>query len=322
MGALERILVVVDRRMRTTSALERGVALARKSGAQLHLAIFDHQPLIDRAADLVAPEVMQLAKTQYIAERLDWLAAQAAALADHGVRVECDVVWSPVPHEAILSKVLEIKPDMVIKDVHSEPWRQRLIHTPLDWRILRYCPAPVMMVRPSTKYLPRRIAVAVDTPASPAMPNPLDTAIFDAAAQIALYCGAEMHVAHVAMPPVPLHPASVSLSDACAKVKLSEAQLFRDICDAHQVPRECMHLLEGDPASELARLAQRMDIDLLVLGSIYRSATDRFLLGSTTESLISMAECDVLLVKSPEFGEELSRHVDIEAMRNRQLQVA
>jgi universal stress protein E len=322
MNQLEKILVVVDKRMRKTVALERGVALARKSGAQLHLCIFDHDPLIERTAALVKPEIMRLAREQFMAKRQSWLTEQAASWADHGLKVECEAIWAPMPHEAILDKVLKISPGLLIKDVQSEPLRQRLIHTPLDWRILRYCPVPVMMVGPSARYLPRRVSAAVDTPTVSSVSCPLNEEILGAADAISRHFEAELHVAHVIIPSPSYLGPSVPLADVYADILHAESNIFSDICAVRGVPRDRRHLLEGDPAVELARFTQRMDIDVLILGAISRTAADRFLLGSTTESLLGQVDCDILLVKRPDFGAEASKHEDIEGIRNCHSQAA
>ena len=322
MSALDRILVIVDKRMRRTAALDRGVALARRSGAQLHLCLFDHDPLIGRTAGLVAPELMRLAKAQYLGQRQAWLAAQAASLAEHGLRVQCEVIWAPEMDEAILDKILEVSPGLVIKDMQQEPLRQRLMHSPLDLRILRHSPAPVMMVRSTTRYLPRRIAAAIDFAGAAPGFNPLNQAIVDAATGIGGCCEAEVHLVRVEVPCMALNPESLPLYEALAQVQESDRQSFRDCCRRAGIADERRHLLEGDAASELARFAQRNDVDVLVLGSACRPAIDRFLLGSTSEAVLNEVDCDVLLVKPADFAAELGRHVDLAALHRRQAAVA
>ncbi|HET7291039.1 MAG TPA: universal stress protein [Vicinamibacteria bacterium] len=55
-------------------------------------------------------------------------------------------------------------------------------------------------------------------------------------------------------------------------------------------------LLEGDPAREIARLAETLPADLLVLGTHGRGGFERFLLGSVTEKLLHRAACPILTV--------------------------
>jgi nucleotide-binding universal stress UspA family protein len=58
-------------------------------------------------------------------------------------------------------------------------------------------------------------------------------------------------------------------------------------------------LLEGDPASEIVRLAKSEHADLIVLGTHGRTGIERLLLGSTAEQVLRRAPCPVLAVKEP-----------------------
>lgn len=316
MNQLKCILVVIDKRMRSTTALERGVALARKYRAQLHLCIFDHDPLIERAELRFDSEAIQSARKQFLAERERWLAAQAAAWEDHDVSIKYDVVWAPEPHEAILKKVKQIGADLLIKDVRSEPMQQRLSHSPLDRRILSYCPAPLMLVGPSAKYRPRRIVVAVDTKLSSYRPGPLNDELFGAAEWICRAFDAEVHVAHVTMPFRYFEATNIPLAEIQTDFLSSESKVFAEICSLHNVPTENQHLLNGDIAIELTRFTQRMDIDMIVLGANYCSAENRFMLGNTVESLLGQLDCDLLLVKNADGASSGDLSAEPETIRN------
>ncbi len=50
MSQYQRILLLADPSLRRTPAFERAVWLARASGAALHIALFDRDPLISAAA--------------------------------------------------------------------------------------------------------------------------------------------------------------------------------------------------------------------------------------------------------------------------------
>ena len=62
----------------------------------------------------------------------------------------------------VLLAVLAERPNMVFKDMHAEPTLRRLLFTSLDLDLLRQCPEPLMLVRPSPGTLPKRILAAVD----------------------------------------------------------------------------------------------------------------------------------------------------------------
>ncbi|MEQ1438551.1 universal stress protein [Fontimonas sp. SYSU GA230001] len=314
MKTIGQVLVVVDPERRATPALQRGAALARRASARLQLCLLDHQPLIDATADIIDPEVMRLAKTQFIAERVQWLQQQCDALAAEGLAAAAETRWAPARHKALLDRVLEHQPDLVIKDAEAEDggW----LGTP-DWKALRFCPAPLMLMRPDSAPLPARILAAVDTSGDAKQKAALNDAVFDLALQLGLYCGAEVHLAHV----FPFHAPERErglLTEAYEDMRRNDGEQFRAFAAAHGIADERQHLLSGDPAQTLAEFARRGGFDLLSVGAVHRSAIDRFFLGSTAESLLTLASCDVLVVKPPDFVERLGDHIDIEGLRRQQ----
>jgi len=58
------------------------------------------------------------------------------------------------------------------------------------------------------------------------------------------------------------------------------------------------HILFGSPAHVVTEFAVKNNVDLIVVGSQGKSGLERVLLGSVAESIIRMAECMVLVVKS------------------------
>jgi len=58
-------------------------------------------------------------------------------------------------------------------------------------------------------------------------------------------------------------------------------------------------LLEGDPATEIARYAADAGIDVIVIGTHGRTGVDRPVLGSVAERVMREAPCSVLVVKLP-----------------------
>lgn len=55
-------------------------------------------------------------------------------------------------------------------------------------------------------------------------------------------------------------------------------------------------LVEGDPASEINKTAEKEDVDIIVMGT-GKSRVDKYLLGSVSEKVVHTAPCSILLVK-------------------------
>lgn len=74
-----------------------------------------------------------------------------------------------------------------------------------------------------------------------------------------------------------------------------------DVARAHAYLRErgiesTMQMENGDPASEIARVAEEGGYDLIVAGSRGRSPVGELLLGSVSQSVVRQASCPVLVV--------------------------
>jgi nucleotide-binding universal stress UspA family protein len=60
------------------------------------------------------------------------------------------------------------------------------------------------------------------------------------------------------------------------------------------------HLKEGDPATEILRLAEERKVDVIVMGTHGRTGLGRLLMGSVAEQIVRKAPCPVLTVRLPQ----------------------
>jgi nucleotide-binding universal stress UspA family protein len=120
------------------------------------------------------------------------------------------------------------------------------------------------------------------------------------AAALVRALGGDLTVAHVFPYPVPLggevpYYTSQLLGSAARAEQLEKLKAFA--CPAETAGVRVRSVLrEGDPAREIARLAEELPADLLVLGTHGRGGFERFLLGSVTEKLLRRSPCPVLTV--------------------------
>ena len=312
------ILAAVDPEMRPSASTRRAIELSRRTGARLHLCMPVYDARIDATAERVDPEVARLAREQFIGTRLRWLAEWTAELAAQNLRASCEVVWARAPHEALLVRVLEQAPDLVVKDLEHDSFLGRwpVIQTSI-WRLLRTCPSPLMLVQPDAPLMPSRLAAAVDPSHPNARSSGLDDCVVKTALPLAMVTNATLDLVHVF--PFRREDAGMSakLDAVVDEVRAEDRRIYNEFAERHSVPRDRRVLLGGSPAVEILGHVQAHSIDLLVLGSEYRGAWDRFLLGSTAESLIAQATCDLLLVRPEGFAAQLSRHMDLDVLRAR-----
>ncbi len=307
-----RILLIVDPAMHRTPAFGRAVQLARHAGAELHLCLFDYLGAVN-AVGIVSPQVMRLAQRAYVAEREEWLADLALELQETGIRTQTAVAWCADVAGRIAAAVLEREPDLVLKDQHPEGALKRALLTPLDWQLLRLCPAPLLLVHPAHASSPRRILAAVDPLHETGAGPELDDRILDAAQALAAQAGAELHLAHAlgGLPPLLAEApaAAQALNEAYDRLRLLHRSRFEALAQRCRIATDRAHLIYGLPHEAVARLARQIGADTVVLGTIRRTGLQRLLIGSTAERMLPLLSCDVLAVKPAGFAAQLAHEL-------------
>lgn len=59
------------------------------------------------------------------------------------------------------------------------------------------------------------------------------------------------------------------------------------------------HLVTGDPAAEIVKMAEHDHVDMIVMGTHGRTGVSRMLMGSVAEQVVRRAPCPVFTFKAP-----------------------
>lgn len=118
------------------------------------------------------------------------------------------------------------------------------------------------------------------------------------ATSLARDTGAKLLIVHIEEPPMAYgggemyyglpDPASEDLQAMLARVKPLD----------DSVPFE-HHLVVGDPAGSIVRLAEEQNADLIVMGTHGRTGLSRLLMGSVAEAVVRKSPCPVFTYKEP-----------------------
>ena len=73
-------------------------------------------------------------------------------------------------------------------------------------------------------------------------------------------------------------------------------QALRDIASAQNLAPET-HLSEGHPVEELLGLAQRLNVDHIILGHRSKGLFEQLLMGSVAKRVVDFARCSVTVVR-------------------------
>jgi universal stress protein E len=287
------ILVVIDPTATRHPALARATALARAFGARLELFVCHTG-----------------STNALVAEGLE-LDTLAEPVRKQGIEVTTDEAADAAVYTGILRKVLQAKPSLVVKDTHPHSLLRRSLIVNTDWQLIRLCPVPVMFVRPGEWQRPPRIAAAVDVALPGEKPARLDRQLLSAAETLSLATKGELHAVHAFAPVSTLAATATALGvpmaagvDPARIVADGETlarDQFEELLSTHPLALEHQHLLAGHAGDVLAEFARDWHIDLLVMGAFARGWMYNVLVGSTTERVLDLLPCDVLVVKPESF---------------------
>jgi universal stress protein A len=88
----------------------------------------------------------------------------------------------------------------------------------------------------------------------------------------------------------------VDLSDVQSQLKQQARERLAKLAQEINVPTEDQHIVLGQPANEMHRMARESDVDLIIVGSHGRHGL-ALIFGSTSNSVLHGAQCDVLAVR-------------------------
>ena len=88
----------------------------------------------------------------------------------------------------------------------------------------------------------------------------------------------------------------VDLSDVQVQLEEQARQRLATLAEQLNVSEEDQHIVLGQPANEMRRMAKEENIDLIIVGSHGRHGL-ALIFGSTSNSVLHGAPCDVLAVR-------------------------
>lgn len=309
MSSIHNILVIVDPTAQQQTAVAKAAVLAEKFQARLDLFVCDTKA----ARDIRFAEHLRKSPTAPFEENLwQMLESLAAPLREHGIDVNREVLPADPLHTALLDRVKHTCADLVIKDTHHHTVAQRTFLTNTDWELIRGCPVPLLLVKPTPWSSAHHIGAAVDPGHPDDKPRLLDRCILDEASKLSRQLNGDLHVFHAYIPTAVL-AASVSMppmavgarAEALAQEQQAQLKEVTALTSDYRLPPANIHVEAGGVSEILCRRAQQCKIDVMVMGAVSRRALKRILIGSTAETVLERLPCDLMVVKSPNFAELL-----------------
>jgi nucleotide-binding universal stress UspA family protein len=128
--------------------------------------------------------------------------------------------------------------------------------------------------------------------------SPNGKSVLGLATALARDSGATLLIVHVDQPPIGYGGGDMGMLEPPQSEHDLEEMLKKVTATDPSVPCE-HHLVTGDPAREIVRLAAAEGVDLIVMGTHGRGGLTRLLMGSVAEEVVRRAQCPVLSIKEP-----------------------
>jgi nucleotide-binding universal stress UspA family protein len=184
---------------------------------------------------------------------------------------------------------------LVIKQHFPDNPLKKALLTPDDWKLLRYCPAPVLMVKTDKPWTGGTILAAVDVGNADGEHRTLHDSIVNHGYDIAALAKADLHV-------ISAHPAPMlSAADPTFQLKETIEARYRNECKAFQaeydIAEERLHVAEGPADVLIPQVAHQLNAAVTVIGTVARTGLSGALIGNTAEVILDALDCDVLVLK-------------------------
>jgi universal stress protein E len=198
MQAIRSILVVIEPEHSESLALKRAKLIAGVTGAHLHLLVCDKKH-----------------------EHSALLALLKSGLHEDGYSVSTEQAWNASLHETIIDVQQAEGCGLVIKQHFPDSPLKKALLTPADWKLLRYCPTAVLLVKTAKPWTGGVILAAIDVGNTDGEHRSLHNAIIDHGFDIASLAKAQLHV--ISAHPSPMLSAAdptfqkIDLDQSCHK---------------------------------------------------------------------------------------------------------
>lgn len=302
----QSILVPLDGSEFSARALPTAAALARRSGATLHLVVvFDPSSMLRFTAGEASMPVFDATLINARCKELtDWVTEQASSISNTGINATGTFLEGTVV-EALAEQAVEVHADLVVMTTHARTGLNRLRLGSVASSFLGRSPSPVFLVRPGGPEAPTpghevptgTLMVTLDG-------SPFGESILPHAVRFASTTGMAIELVHVAEPvanPLSLFGANaLVVENFVGKDEEAHAQIYLDAHAEHlstDPPPTTKVLTDNSAARAVVSYAQASLPGAIALATHGRSGLVRLLLGSVADKVLQGVEQPVLVFR-------------------------
>ncbi|HWB12628.1 MAG TPA: universal stress protein [Pirellulales bacterium] len=303
----QNVLMATDFSDCARAGLETAVSLARKFGGKLTFAhAVRDVPAAFATFDYgtgwqITPEELDRLQAELredAARRLQELVAEHRAA---GVELATETLVG-LPYLAINEAVKQHNFDLVVVGTRGMGAIKRVLVGSTATRLARLCPVPVWIARCGLPDATQSILVPLDF-------SPIGERLLSVAAALASTLGAKLHLLH-AYDVEELYGVPPLSEDTRAELSHYRRYARRAALEKLEQSLETLglghgtatlHVTQGVSHQVINATARKLDVGLIVMGSVGRRGISGLLIGNTAEKVLHTSDRSLLVVKPPEF---------------------
>ena len=299
MQRFKKILFVNEVNTTATTTPERAAQLARNNGAQLVLC--DASKELSRTLSKFEGVLKQSHERQLIDkfENVDLA----------GVNTETKLLTG-TPFIEIIKEVQRDGYDLVIKSAEGSGRTFSNLFGETDMRLMRKCPCPVWIIKPSKVGEFSGIVAAVDP--DPALDEnaKLNELILNLATSLARQENSTLHIVHTwylqgeeTLRSIRSGMEKEEVDEIVADIENKHAQWLKELLERHDLDGIDfkVHLIKGDAGTVIPELVVKQRAEVVIMGTVARTGIEGFIVGNTAEGILRNIDCSVLTVKPEGF---------------------
>lgn len=269
MSKPKNLFVVVDPNDEQHIALERAIITSALHSAKPHVHAFV-------AVDSEAVDTR--ASNDRLFRDLTWFEQNIKSpLAKAGITYTLEVSWSSEWQKSIVDSAKRFGADLIYLPVHAKTNPSRFSFTESKWDLLKTASCPVVLIRPGAEAQRKVILAAVNFQAQRDVQIALNKKIIEQAKHFADVYGADLHFINGYLD-------SMSYPDR-AKI-INETGMANDK----------IHVENGYTSDVVSALAEKINADLIIMGTLGQNGMTKTRRGNTAERLIAAVDTDVMVI--------------------------
>jgi len=276
------LLVVLDRSSSDHALVTKAARLARRLGARLELFLCDAEHAYELKHDY-EPRHNDAVRRSCVTQAVEYLNGLRTAAHLPEILTSVSAACESPLYEGIVRKVMESRPNMVIKNASGVDSPARWAFDPNDWQLMRKCPVTLLMTRGRAWRAHPRFAAAVDMSAQETAG--LAHSIIETSAVLSAAHGSETDVLYSEEDGAP------------GATKAAHARALRELVEECHVDINGVRMLDGAPERTLPAALLEAHYDVLTMGALTHRPGVTTLVGTLTSKLVDAADCDFVLVK-------------------------